>query len=153
MCPLQMTDVHALHHFPQGPFALLFFFFHTAELFINFQAISCSRDRSLRSLSFFKTDTTFSSYFQHGLAASHFSLALFITSSSGPLMKSRRWTFNIFWLSLVLDLVLILSMALASLSGQVFVIGVPCMTSASFMITGNKVSCVLSKKLWRASSQ
>lgn len=136
---------------------LLFSIFHTPRLFNSITSsdiilLACT------PWSLTKTDATFFGNLRHGFAATHFSLALLIISralqvpGSGPLIATCMWAFNIFWLSLFLDLVLILLRVLPPLSGQVLVMGALCMTPASFVITG-KIShrCGVLEELWRAS--
>lgn len=135
---------------------LLFSIFHTPRLFNSITSsdiilLACT------PWSLTKTDATFGNL-RHGFAAIHFSLVLLIISralqvpGSGPLIATCMWAFNIFWLSLFLDLVLILLRVLPPLSGQVLVMGALCMTPASFVITG-KIShrCGVLEELWRAS--
>ena len=57
---------------------------------------------------------------------------------SGPLMDTCKCAFNIFWLSLFLDFVLIFLRGLSAHSGEALVIGALSVTSASFVMTGKK---------------
>ena len=54
-------------------------------------------------------------------------------------MDTCKCAFNIFWLSLFLDFVLIFLRELSAYSGETLVIGALSVTSASFVMTGKKV--------------